>query len=94
MFTAENADIFKESIKFISFVFYMNYPQYRKLGNNKVFYKIIDAESFEELKLMGSKVFHFEMKAIQYPEKLKIIDMMNCEGYELANESEWKELRS
>ena len=70
----------------------MNYPQYRKLSNNKVFYKIIDAESFEELKLMGSKVFHFEMKAIQYPEKLKIIDMLNCEGYEPANEKEWEEL--
>lgn len=72
----------------------MNYPQYRKLSNNKVFYKINHAESFEELKLMGAKLFHFEMKASQYPEKLKIIDMLNCEGYELAEEKEWMELSS
>jgi len=59
-----------------------------------IFGKINNATSFEELKIMGSKVFHFEMQAIQYPEKLKIMDMLNCEGYAFADEKEWMELSS
>jgi hypothetical protein len=68
----------------------VEFPQYRKLSNNKVFFKIHQLDFFEERKLMGSKIFHYEIKALQYPEKLKILDMLKENGYEQSNESEWR----
>lgn len=67
----------------------MDFPQYRKLNNSKAFYKIVDNNSFEEIKLMGTKKFYHIIKAQQYPEKLKIIDMLELNGYEASSPSEW-----
>jgi hypothetical protein len=56
-----------------------DFPQYRKLSNDKTFYKIQSDRLFEEVQLMGSKVFRYVVEAKQYPEILKIQDMLQLE---------------
>ncbi len=69
----------------------MNFPQYRMLINEKVIYKIIDDRNFEEKQRSGSKVFHFKIEAKQYPEILKIKDMLICtdELFIVKEEKDW-----
>jgi hypothetical protein len=72
-----------------------DFPQYRKLSNGMRFYKINSSEVFEELQLVGEKVYHFTIKAEQYPEKLRIMDMVNfSQGYVLAESADWIKLSS
>lgn len=68
-----------------------SFPQYRKLVNNRVFYKIIDDRNFEEIQLIGLKKQLYKIQATQYPEILKIQDMINCEEetYVIISEEEW-----
>jgi hypothetical protein len=67
------------------------FPIYRKLSNQKAFYKINSQVHFEELKLMGTKVFYHRIEAIQYPEKLRILDMIeSLEIYLQSTEKEWQ----
>lgn len=54
-----------------------DFPQYRMLSNGKVFYKIISMEEFVEIQFLGEKKMIFRMKAEQYPEKLRIMDMLS-----------------
>ncbi len=70
------------------------FPQYRKLANEKAYYKIIDARNFEEIQLIGSTKKMFKINATQYPEILKIDDMLNltAEYYLYSSENEWLEL--
>jgi hypothetical protein len=56
-----------------------DFPQYRKLSNDKTFYKIQSERLFEEVQLMGSKVFRYRVEANQYPEILKIQEMLKLE---------------
>jgi hypothetical protein len=71
----------------------IEFPIYRKLANNKVFYKIISDNEFIEKKIMGSKIFESNFKATQYPEKLMIMDLIQTtEYYLLSTENEWLEL--
>ena len=55
------------------------FPQYRKLNNDKSFYRIEDESHFTEIQLIGNKAFELKINAVQFPEKLKIKDMLNCE---------------
>lgn len=55
----------------------MNFPIFRKLSNNKRFYKINSDDSFDELQVLGNKVFMLTIKAHQYLEKILIQDMIN-----------------
>lgn len=55
------------------------YPKYRKLSNNKSFYKIHSENSFEELQLLGSSVMKMIINATKYPEIMRIKDMIDCE---------------
>lgn len=67
------------------------FPQYRKLNNEKHFYKIIDSRTFEEIQLIGTKIKKYTIEATQYPEMVRIMDMLNCEPpFVLADEKEWK----
>lgn len=67
-----------------------DFPQYRKLSNDKTFYKIQSDRLFEEVQLMGSKVFRYQVEAKQYPEILKIQDMLQLEEpYLLISEEEF-----
>ncbi len=54
----------------------VDFPQYRMLSNGKVFYKIISMDEFIEIQFLGDKKIQFTIKAVQYPEKLKILDML------------------
>jgi hypothetical protein len=71
----------------------MNFPQYRMLINAKVIYKIIDERNFEEKQRTGSRVIQFKMEAKQYPEILKIKDILNCSDqlYLIKEEKDWLE---
>lgn len=66
------------------------FPQYRKLNNDKSFYRIEDENHFTEIQLIGKMAFQLEIQAIQYPEKLKIKEMLNCEEpYKKIEQSEF-----
>lgn len=69
---------------------FTDFPQYRKLSNGKTFYKIIDDRTFEEIQLMGSRSMKYTTVANQYPEMLRIKDMLAfIEPYEISNEEEF-----
>lgn len=71
-----------------------DFPQYRKLSNDKVFYCIVSEREFHEIQIIGNKAQLFKIKAIQYPEILKIMDMiqMNQLGIEVFEEKEYQKL--
>lgn len=56
----------------------IQFPQFRMLSNRKSYYKITDATHFQEIQLSGSRKNKFEFHATQYPEMLKIKDMLEC----------------
>ncbi len=71
-----------------------SFPQYRKLPNNKSFYKIIDDRNFQEIQLIGERKAFYTIEAKQYPEILKIQDLlaMNEGQYEISTKEKWDEL--
>ena len=67
-----------------------DFPQYRKLSNGKTFYKILDDRNFEEIQQMGSKFIKHKIVAEQYPEILRIKDMLELqEPFILSSETEY-----
>ena len=72
------------------------FPQYRKLGNGLTFYKITDDRTFEEIQVVGSRKNKYKTEAKQYPEILRIQDMLNCmeDTYFDSHEQEWLEVNS
>lgn len=70
-----------------------DFPQYRKVSNGKTFYKVLDDRTFLEIQIMGTKHFFYKVEAKQYPEMLKIKDILELvEPYEMATEKEWMEM--
>lgn len=71
---------------------YNDFPYYRKLSNGKNYYKILDSNHFEEIQLLGNKRIFHKAEAVQYPEKLKIMDLLALENpaYLEATEQEWQ----
>ena len=71
-----------------------DFPQYRKLSNDKVFYRILDDRHFDEIQIVGSRAQLFQVIAEQYPEILRIQDMLNFSivGYEVSNKLEFESL--
>ena len=71
----------------------MNFPLYRKYPNNKSFFKILDADHFDEIKLTGKliELHHFEAKIL--PDRNFILDMIEMEGgfWVESSESEYNE---
>ena len=57
----------------------MDFPQYRKYKNIETYFKIISENKFEELSLFRNKFVKYSIEAKQYPEMLRIMDMLNCE---------------
>ena len=57
----------------------MDFPQYRKYKNIETYFKIISEKKFEELSLFRNKFVKHSIEAKQYPEMLRITDMLNCE---------------
>lgn len=64
-----------------------DFPQFRKLSNDKVFYRINSDRHFTEVQFIGTSKMIFQCEAKQYPEILKIQDMLNLEGaYEVLTD--------
>jgi lysyl-tRNA synthetase class II len=53
------------------------FPAYRKLPNNKSFYRIDDDKNFFEIQVIGNKSFLTQTEAKQYPEIIRIADMLS-----------------
>lgn len=71
-----------------------DFPQFRKLSNEKVFYRIRDERNFDEIQLIGSRAMWFSMEATQYPEILKIQDLLSySEGVLASKQEEFDALR-
>ncbi len=68
------------------------YPIYRKLNNNRSFYKISSDRIFEEIQRIGTRKVHYVHEAKQYPEILFIQDLINFahQGIEDFTEKEWE----
>ncbi|MEN9973365.1 MAG: hypothetical protein RIS20_1712 [Bacteroidota bacterium] len=73
----------------------IDYPQYRKLANEKSHYEIRDDRHFTEKQIIGKQVFTIEIEAKQYPEILRIQDMLNCaEGFLLSTKEIYESIGS
>jgi hypothetical protein len=71
-----------------------DFPQFRKLSNNKAFYKILSLDEFEEVQIIGSKSRLHRVKATKYPEKLRIMDMLSDETLFLkCSEKEYDQIK-
>jgi len=57
----------------------IEFPIYRKLSDNKTYYKIDSEKSFIEVKIMGKYYFSNSIEASQFPEIILIKDMINLE---------------
>lgn len=57
-----------------------DFPQYRMILGRKVYYKILSDKHFVELSWIGEKQIRFEVVANQYPEMVRIMDMLACEA--------------
>ena len=57
----------------------MTFPQYRKLDGFQRYYKILDERAFIEIALVNGKPVATRIEAKQYPEMIRIQDMLHCE---------------
>lgn len=55
----------------------LHFPIFRKLENGKSLYRINSLNSFDEVQFVGSKIRFYHIEAVQYPEKLRILDMID-----------------
>lgn len=58
----------------------MVFPIYRKYVGLNVWFKVLDDRNFIEVKQVGTKFIKHELHAQQYPEIVRIQDMINCLG--------------
>jgi hypothetical protein len=72
----------------------MEFPQYRKLSNDKSYYRIESLTQFIEIQRIGSRLVKHSIRADQYPEMLRIREMLSLEleGIELLSEFEFNQL--
>ena len=70
------------------------FPLYRKYMNNKVFFKIISLQIFDELSVTSSGVSLQIITANIHPDRVRIQDMIdNRGGYWLkSSENEWNKV--
>ncbi|CAG5085253.1 hypothetical protein [Parvicella tangerina] len=55
-----------------------NFPVYRKYTNKNTFFKILSENEFEEISQLGNQLVSYHVIAHQYPEQLRIMDMIGC----------------
>ena len=57
----------------------MLFPVFRKYSNNKSYFKVLNANEFEEITILGSNfwIYHFEAKIL--PDRYLIQDMIELE---------------
>lgn len=54
------------------------FPIYRKFEGHLSYFKIHSHTAFTEIKVMGKKLFKYEVTAKTYPDHQLISDMLNC----------------
>lgn len=71
----------------------MLFPQYRKYKNIETYFKIISDREFEEISVVGEKYMVHYVKANQYPEIIRIQDMLSNEAglWEILTEEDYIE---
>lgn len=70
-----------------------DYPIYRKLSNQKSFYRIESITAFEEIQCIGSARIKTFFKAKKYPEMLRVKEMISCKTpFERSTELEYNSL--
>lgn len=52
-----------------------SYPQYRKYLHGRTFFKIISAEEWEEIQIMGSKYSIYQFKVNIFPDRNFLHDL-------------------
>ena len=69
------------------------FPIFLKYPHHKTFFRITDANTFDQLDIIGTGYHLQHFTATVYPDKLLILDMMeNQNGYWLeSSEQEWNE---
>ncbi len=74
----------------------IDFPQFRKLSNDKLFYKVLSSREFIEIQVIGSVIKIHQIKAVQYPEILKIQDLLDLESkyYRVIFEEEYEAMKS
>ena len=70
----------------------MQFPIYRNYSNNKVFFRVLSNEAFDEITFIGEKSILQHINATTYAEKLYIIDMieMRENSWVESNEEEFE----
>ena len=70
------------------------FPQYRKYVAIDNWYSIHSLDAFTEIKRMGDRYLKHEVKASIYPEKLRVLDMLECheEKWEVTDEITFQEI--
>lgn len=56
-----------------------NFPIYRKLDGFNRFYQIKSNDTFVEVSIQQGEIRHQTILAVQFPEKLRIQDMIACD---------------
>ena len=71
----------------------LNFPQYRKLSNEKSHYEIRNERHFIEKQIIGKQVFTIVIDARKYPEILRIQDMLACtDGFVPSSDAEYESI--
>lgn len=71
----------------------MDFPQYRKLFNERSFYRIRSDRSFDEIQLIGSKAYFHRFEVEKYPELVRIQEMLEfSHGFANSTKEEFEEL--
>lgn len=68
------------------------FPQFRRLRGGAHFYRIDGFDRFTEVQVVGRRRVVHEVRALVYPELLRIQDMLDgAEGrFEVISEHEWR----
>jgi hypothetical protein len=69
----------------------MEFPQFRKLENGRSLYKITSLNQFTELQQIGSKWFSYAFEVQQFPDLLRVQDMLEAnQSFLVIHESEYQ----
>jgi hypothetical protein len=73
----------------------ISYPQYRKYGNGKSFFKVLSLTEFEEIQVSGDQLRLFEFEAKILPDRNYIQDLLfDYEAHwELCSAEEYETLK-
>ena len=74
----------------------IEFPQYRKYVGVETYFKITSDSHFVELKRVGKTFVRTEVDALQYPEKLRIQDMLECRdgAWEIVSEADFQSIET